>query len=210
MRMPVAGIESFVKSFAFSVVLCLGWGSFSAFSGLALLTKFDVIELLWLVYNATISLLFLIRVRPSVVSMKLSHWVVALVTSFSGFLFSRQVTDDGPRLLFAADTLVVCGIVLGMATALALGRCYDFLPALRGVKTDYVYGIVRHPMYLSSIVAKLGYVLKNPSVYNTCLLAVVAVLYDRRARYEEDVMSHSESYATYLHQVKRRFIPGVY
>lgn len=95
-------------------------------------------------------------------------------------------------------------------TAFILGRSYDFLPALRRVKTQYLYKIVRHPMYLSSIIIKLGYVLKNPSVYNVLLLAVVVILYDRRAKYEEDIMSHDNLYVDYLQQVKYRFVPGVY
>ncbi|MHC4388963.1 MAG: methyltransferase family protein [Planctomycetota bacterium] len=95
-------------------------------------------------------------------------------------------------------------------TALILGRSYDFLPALRHVKTGYTYQIVRHPMYLSSILIKLGYVLKNPSIYNAFLLLIITLLYDRRAKYEEDVMSHSNAYVGYLQQVKHRFIPGVY
>ncbi len=65
-------------------------------------------------------------------------------------------------------------------------------------------------MYLSSIIIKLGYTLKNPSVYNILLLAVVIILYDKRAKYEEGIMSNDNSYVEYLQQVKYRFIPGIY
>lgn len=65
-------------------------------------------------------------------------------------------------------------------------------------------------MYLSSIAIKLGYVLKNPSIYNIVLLAIVTLLYDRRAKDEEDIMSQSDVYASYLKEVKYRFIPGLY
>jgi protein-S-isoprenylcysteine O-methyltransferase Ste14 len=203
-------IESFLKSFAFSVLLCFIWGSFSVLHGQALLERFEFTRLLWFAYNVTVSLLFLIRARPSVVSMNLIHWAVALITSFSGFLFSRQDMNIGPILSFSADSLIVLAIILGIVTALILGRSYDFLPALRQVKTGYAYKIVRHPMYLSSIMIKLGYVLKNPSIYSICLLMVVTILYDKRAKYEEGIMSHSDSYVSYLAQVKHRFVPGIY
>ncbi|MFX0204308.1 MAG: hypothetical protein ACFFCW_50060, partial [Candidatus Hodarchaeota archaeon] len=39
---------------------------------------FEFTEFLWFVYNVTISLLFLLRVRPSVVSIDPIHWTVAL------------------------------------------------------------------------------------------------------------------------------------
>jgi len=174
-----------------------------------LLKGFDLTELLWLAYNVTISLLFLIRVSPSVVSMNPCHWAVALITSFSGFFFG-EAANSRVILLLWADVLISFAILLGIVTAMVLKRSYDFLPALRRVKTKYVYQIVRHPMYVSSIVIKLGYVLKNPSIRNFALLAVVMVLYDRRAKYEEDIMSNDNSYVEYLQQVKYRFFPGIY
>ncbi len=73
-----------------------------------------------------------------------------------------------------------------------------------------VIQIVRHPIYLSALLLRLGYVLKNPSLYNVALLLVVAVLYDRRAKYEEDILSHDHSYAEYRQQVRYRFVPGIY
>jgi protein-S-isoprenylcysteine O-methyltransferase Ste14 len=136
--------------------------------------------------------------------------MVALITSFSGFFFSRVDTNENPLLSLTADTLIIFAVFLGIVTALILGRSYDFLPALRYVKTKFVYQFVRHPMYLSSIIIKLGYVLKNPSIYNILLSAVIIVLYDKRAKYEEEIMSHSNSYVEYLQQVKYRFIPGIY
>ena len=113
-------------------------------------------------------------------------------------------------LVNTAYILVIAANILGFLTAFTLGRSFGLFPALRKVKTRYVYQIVRHPMYLASMFFKLGYVLKNPSVYNILLLAVVVILYDRRAKYEEDIMSHDNSYVDYLQQVKYRFVPGIY
>ena len=94
------------------------------------------------------------------------HWIVALAASFSGFFFSRAGADHNLVIIFTADSLIILAVVWGIMTAFILGRSYDFLPALRDVKTEYLYKIVRHPMYLSSIIIKMGYTLKNPSVYN--------------------------------------------
>lgn len=142
--------------------------------------------------------------------MNLIHWTVALITSFSGFFFVREGTNSNPILLFTADALILFAIFLGIVAALILGRSYDFLPALRHVKTELAYQLVRHPMYLSSIVIKFGYLLKNPSIYNALIAVIITVLYDKRAKYEEDIMSHNNSYVDYLQKVKYRFIPGIY
>jgi protein-S-isoprenylcysteine O-methyltransferase Ste14 len=176
----------------------------------SLLNEFGFIEFLRLVYSVAASLFFLIRVRPSFVSMNPVHWAVALITSFSAHFFIREGTNNNSILLFMADTFVISSIFLGVATVFVLGRSFGLFPALRQVKTKYVYRIIRHPMYLGAIFFKLGYVLKNPSIFNILLLMVIIVLYDKRARYEEDIMSHNNSYVEYLQQVKYRFIPGVY
>ena len=112
--------------------------------------------------------------------------------------------------MLTGDTLIGTGGLSHFAAALVLGRSFDLFPALRRVKTRYVYQIVRHPIYLSALVLRLGYVLKNPSFYNAALLLLVAVVYDRRAKYEEDILSHDRSYVEYLRKVKYRFVPGIY
>jgi len=210
MRVQGAVIESFLRSFAFSLLLSLSCVVLAAPHAWALLKGFDVFELLHLAYNLTVAFLFLIRTRPSLVSMSLVHWTVALLTSFSGFFFVRNDPNPHAVLLAAGDTLIGAGVLFAFAAALVLGRSFDLFPALRRVKTRYVYQIVRHPIYLSALVLRLGYVLKNPSLYNAVLLLLVAVLYDKRAKYEEDVLSHDHSYVEYLQQVKYRFVPGIY
>jgi protein-S-isoprenylcysteine O-methyltransferase Ste14 len=205
-----ATVDSFLRSFAFSVLLSLSCAVLAAPHAWALLKGFDAFELLHLAYNLTVAVLFLIRTRPSVVSMNLLHWTVALLTSLSGFFFVRKDANPHLAMLLAGETLIGGGVLLAFAAALVLGRSFDLFPALRRVKTRYVYQIVRHPIYLSALVLRLGYVLKNPSLYNAVLLLLVAVLYDKRAKYEEDILSHDPSYVEYLRQVKYRFVPGVY
>jgi len=202
-------VEAFLKSRAFSILLCLFWGYLTFVSSQDLLESFNHTELMWLIYNVTISFLFLVRTRPSVVSMNVVHWAIALITSFSGFFF-EQGAGWTPILSLSGDILISFAILLGIITATVLGRSYDFLPALRLAKTKYVYQFVRHPMYASSIIIKLGYFLKNISIYNFVLLIIIIVLYDRRGRYEEDIMSTDNAYVGYLQKVKYRFIPGIY
>lgn len=203
-------MESFLRSFACSALLSLSCAALAAPHAWALLQGFDLFESLHLVYNLTVALLFLIRTRPSLVSMSPLHWAVALATSLSGFFFVRNDFPAATAFRLTGDTLIGVGILLSFAAALVLGRSFDLFPALRRVKTQYVYQIVRHPIYLSALVLRLGYVLKNPSLYNAVLLLFVAVLYDRRAKYEEDILSHDRSYVEYLQQVRYRFVPGVY
>ena len=203
-------IESFFKSFVFSLLLCLYVGYSAVNRTQSLLNEFGFIEFLILIYSVSASLLFLIRVKPSVVSMNPVHWVVALFTSFSAHFLVREAAINNSYLLLAANIFVILSILLGIVSTIVLGRSFGLFPALRKVKTKFVYQLVRHPMYLGAMLFKLGYVLKNPSVYNILVLAIIIFLYDRRAEYEEGIMSHDSSYVDYLQEVKYRFLPGVY
>lgn len=203
-------IERVLKSFGFSVALFLFWGLLTVLKARSLLGRFTPTECVWLFYNATISILFLVRTRPSIVSMNAVHWLVALVTCFSGFFFRRYEVEVAPVWSFIADGLIFGGLALGGIAALALGRSYDFLPALRGVQTGWVYQVVRHPMYLSSIVIRCGYLVRHFSAYNRAAFVVMVWLYDRRAAYEEQIMRNDARYCEYVQRVRFKFLPIVY
>ncbi len=207
---PTGWAERIVKSFAFSVALFLLWGGLTLPKAWTHFSGFDRLESFWVVYNGTIAILFLVRSRPSVVSLHPLHWLVALLTSFSGLFFRRAAGEPGPLQAGLADAWILSGLALGTAAAAMLGRSYDFVPALRGVQTGWLYVVVRHPMYLSSILIRLGYLVRHSTVDNLIVFAVMVWLYDLRARYEEQIMQSSERYRDYLARVRFRFIPFLY
>ena len=202
-------LERWVKSFVFSIVCFSIWGSLTVLRARALTHAFDWMELVWLVYNATVAALFLIRRRPSIVSLEPEHWLVALLTSFSGLFFEKS-SAGLPGTEPVADGLIFVGLAGAASTALALGRNYDFLPALRGVTTSWLYGVVRHPMYVFSILIRLGYVAKHASVFNVGMFGVMVWLYGCRALFEERILSQDQTYNQYVGRVRYRFLPGLY
>jgi protein-S-isoprenylcysteine O-methyltransferase Ste14 len=205
-----AKLEAFLKSRIFSLLLSFLWTCFCVIHIRSIVGNVNVVNVLWVVYNIIVSCLLLIRQRPAVVSISTVHWVVAFFTSFSGFLFSQGDNSIGIAWLTAGNILIGVAILLGIISTSCLGRSYDIAPALREIKTKCVYRIVRHPIYLSSMLIKLGYVLLHASIYNTALFVVICVFYDRRARYEEAIMSKDDRYEAYVERVKYRFIWGVY
>ncbi len=209
MATPRETIEKIVTSFGFSAFCFVVWGGLTGLRAQGLLREVSWIEVIWLVYNATIALLFLARARPKTVSLNPVHWLVALLTSFSGLFFEKESAGIAQAGTLA-DGLILVGLVGSGTAALALRRSYDFLPALRGVTTDWVFRLVRHPMYLSSIVIRLSYLGKHMSVQNAAVFAVMVWLYTKRAEYEEGIMQQDERYAEYMRQVRYRFLPGIY
>src|SRR5262245_9349193 len=149
--------DGFVRGPGFSVVCFLFWSGMALDRVFALLRAPSVVGGIWACYAAILAILFLVRTRPQAVSLEPVPWLVALVSVFSLMLFeSRAPALPGMGRL--ADVMMAAGLMGSGSAALALRRSYDFLPALRGVTTDWLYGVVRHPMYAFSMLLNAGYV----------------------------------------------------
>ena len=202
-------IERTVSGFGFSVLCFLIWGGLTGLRARSLVASFSWMEVVWLVYIATFAVLFLVRSRPTAVSLNPLHWVVALLVSFSGLFFEKESAGiAGTEAV--ANGLILLGLAGSGTAALALRRSYDFLPALRGVTTDWLFRFIRHPMYVSSILVRLGYLGLHASMSNAAVFAVMVWLYVKRVDYEEDIMQQDERYIEYMRQVRYRFLSGIY
>jgi protein-S-isoprenylcysteine O-methyltransferase Ste14 len=210
MKVRSERVERILRSFGFSLFLFVVWTVLTILKSRTFLRHPEVIEGLWLFYNATIAVLFLIRTTPSLVSMNLLHWLVALLASFAGMFFETTSANLSNAASKTGSGLIMLGLALGGLTAVWLGRSYDFLPAVRGVQTRWAYRVVRHPMYVASMLIRLGYLLRHTSPYNTGLFVAVALLYVLRAGFEEELMSCDPRYQSYMSKVRWRFCPGVY
>ncbi len=85
-------IERTVSGFGFSVLCFLIWGGLTGLRARHLVVNFSWMEVVWLVYISMFAVLFLVRSRPTAVSLNPLHWLVALLASFSGLFFEKEAT----------------------------------------------------------------------------------------------------------------------
>ena len=112
-----------------------------------------------------------------------------------------------PGVGLALVTFAAC---LSIVTLLILGRLFGIRPAVRGLATTGPYRFVRHPMYLSYILADIGYNLQEWN-FVTLLLVLVgwpALLY--RIRGEERVLAQHSAWPSYAASVRYRLFPGLW
>jgi len=106
--------------------------------------------------------------------------------------------------------LVIFAAGLSLVTLLTLGRLFGVRPAVRGLATSGPYRFVRHPMYLSYILADIGYNLQewNPVTIALVLAGWASLVY--RIKAEERLLSHHSGWQTYAASVRSRLLPGVW
>ena len=116
---------------------------------------------------------------------------------------------DGAGLVEVGVGVQVAGIVMVAAALLSLQRSFAVVPGNRGIRDGGLYRIVRHPMYISELVALLGVVLVSPSVTNWAVWLCECGLQFARARAEEDFLAADPIYRAYRERVRNRLSPGL-
>ncbi len=110
----------------------------------------------------------------------------------------------------AGLVLVVLAAGLSLVSLLALGRRFGVRPALRELVRRGPYQIVRHPMYLSYIIADIGYNLQEWNLVTVFLVLLGWTSLVYRIYAEERVLSQDPGWTAYAALVRYRFLPGVW
>jgi len=106
--------------------------------------------------------------------------------------------------------LVTLAAGLSLVSLLALGRRFGVRPALRDLVTSGPYRFVRHPMYLSYILADIGYNLQEWNFVTIVLVLVGWASLVYRIHAEEQVLSQHAKWTIYVALVRYRLFPGVW
>lgn len=159
------------------------------------------------------SVLFLTLIlsrRPHrAVDRNVFHQAVALVAFFSGMAFLGQTSTGGVGAQTASQAVILVAHVLGALCLLNLGRSFGILIALRDIRTQGVYGLVRHPMYVTDILLRVGFLISHLNWLTSTLFVVSSACYVYRAILEERFLGRTSEYQEYMRRVKYRFIPFV-
>src|SRR5437762_4366623 len=106
--------------------------------------------------------------------------------------------------------LVTLAAGLSLVSLLTMGRLFGIRPALRGLVTSGPYRFIRHPIYLSYIIADVGYNLQEWN-FPTLLLVLfgwASLVY--RIHAEERVLSQHAEWPAYVVLVRYRLFPGLW
>jgi protein-S-isoprenylcysteine O-methyltransferase Ste14 len=152
---------------------------------------------------------YLARRRAQLVTHRWGDWLLAFGGTFGGVLF-RPGGIHPHGGVEAGLWAQLLGLVIAMASFLALGRSFGFAAADRGLATRGPYAVVRHPIYSSYLLLQAGYLLQSISIRNAVVMLFASGCNVGRALVEERLRAPSEEYATYRSRVRWRLIPGIW
>jgi protein-S-isoprenylcysteine O-methyltransferase Ste14 len=102
------------------------------------------------------------------------------------------------------------GALIVIASIWNLNFSYGWVPANRGVKTEGLYKIVRHPMYLGHSIMLTGWLLLYGSLFNLIVYTIFILINITLIFLEEQVLVKDEKYRKYCKNVRYRLIPYIF
>ena len=169
------------------------------------------VEISFALQNAVMVALILLRRPHRAISTNPLHQALALAAFLSGALFAGSPVSGGPSAALAATLITAAANVLGLVTLLNLGRSFGILIALRRVETRLLYSWVRHPMYGTDILLRVGFLVSHLGVYTALLFVLSSACYVIRALFEERFLAAADpAYAAYMQRTRWRFIPYLF
>jgi protein-S-isoprenylcysteine O-methyltransferase Ste14 len=110
----------------------------------------------------------------------------------------------------AGLVLVTFAAGLSLVSLLTMGKLFGVRPALRGLVTSGPYRLVRHPMYLSYVLADVGYNLQEWNFVTLLLVLLGWASLVYRIHAEERVLSLHAEWLAYVVLVRYRLFPGLW
>jgi len=159
-----------------------------------------------LAVNALFLGLFLSRRPAESETPRLSLWLLS-VTGTALPLLLRPT--DGAGFVGVGVVVQITGVVMVAAGLLSLRRSFAVVPGNRGIRDGGLYRVVRHPIYISELIALLGAVLVSPTLTNWSIWLCECGLQFARARAEEDFLAADPVYRAYRERVPYRLLPGL-
>jgi protein-S-isoprenylcysteine O-methyltransferase Ste14 len=167
-------------------------------------------DLIWSVGMALTGLFCITRPRPSALMLDWRAMLSGLGAMVLPPLMVQSDPSSAGLAYQAAVAFEFAGVAIAQLARVYMGGAFAVLPANRGIVSTGPFRVVRHPVYLGSLLLALGFSLAYPSRRNAVMLVGCLSLTVWRIILEEELLGADPEYRSYLSRVRFRMLPGVY
>lgn len=153
-------------------------------------------------------LLLLLGHRPAQAGV--AAWSLDSILAWAGTLLPLALQAGVASASTLAAPILVFGAGMSVVAILSLGRSMGMEPANRGLKTTWMYRLVRHPIYATYLLVVAGFLMAFPVPVNLGLAAVWVTIQLLRIVREERLLARDPAYRDYQIRVPYRLIPLVW
>ena len=164
-----------------------------------------------LVAETAVVIFVLVRRPTEAISLRPGDWLLAITATFAPLLIQPVDTPAALHALIPLGIgLAVVGNLVQLAAKMFLRRSFGIAPANRGVKTDGMYKLVRHPMYAGYLLVHIGIMILMPTVLNFTIYAIGWRAQILRLLAEERLLSEDPAYREFCTKTRWRLVPGLF
>ena len=173
---------------------------------------FTIVDWIYVLQHLLVLGIALTRPHPKVRDYSIATSMavgVAYAYPYAQVIYLRWSSGDvaWPAVGLILVTFAAC---LSLVSLLAMGRRFGVRPALRTLVRNGPYRFIRHPMYLSYIIADIGYNLQEWNFVTVILVLIGWASLIYRIYAEERVLSQDPGWPSYVASVRYRLLPGVW
>jgi len=173
---------------------------------------FSITDWIYVLQHLIVFVIAATRHRPKVWDYSIASSMavgIAYVYPYAQVIWLRW-SPGYPAWPGAGLVLVTLGACVSLVSLLTIRRLFGIRPALRGLVTGGPYRFIRHPIYLSYIVADIGYNLQEWNVVTLLLVLLGWMSLVYRIHAEERVLSQHGEWPAYVILVHYRLFPGIW
>ena len=164
-----------------------------------------------MIAETAVVIFVLIRRPTDNISLKLGDWLLAITATYAPLLIQPVDTPAALHWLVPfAVGLTIAGNVVQIAAKMFLRRSFGIAPANRGIKTDGMYRVVRHPMYAGYLLVHIGVLALMPTLLNFLIYAIGWCAQILRLLAEERLLGEDPAYRDFCTKTRWRLIPGIF
>lgn len=163
--------------------------------------------LLLATFNLMLTIIILTRRAACKVSLNPSDIIITMFGTYA-ILFTQGVGSQ--QEILALQVIGGIGIIISFTGLITLNKSFGLLPADRGIVSNGIYQLVRHPIYAGYFISNICFLCQNYSPRNLMCFSLFAIFESWRILREENLLMQNTEYAEYAMRTRWRIIPWVW
>ena len=148
-------------------------------------------HLLLVCFYALIILLYFLRRPARLTNRSFPTKAIAILATFTPFAIPILGGPGAinPKMVIISDLIIILGMALSIYSLRVLGKSFSIIPQARRLVQSGPYRLVRHPLYVSELIAVFGVVLAGFTIIKLIIYFFLIACQIYRAFQEEKLLA---------------------